>query len=309
MEMNEELISIVVPVYNVSDYLKRCVESLMQQTYTNIEIILVNDGSTDASGEMCDELAASDSRITVVHQENGGLSAARNSGLRVAQGDYLMYVDSDDYIALDSCESFLPYCDGQNDIILADCQKIDGDAVSYIEHTHATPGKVYHSRDFVIEAIKSNEWYAPACFNLYRRQFLIDNHLFFKQGILFEDVQMLPRLYLAANKVVYLKKVFYHYIIRENSIMTSVQLDRNQKHSLQVYKDWFDILETVDDKDYRRYLDGVWVKYYLSNCRSWKIKGWQIESMPFTFALKRALNVKERTKVLLFQFFPSWYIR
>ena len=105
--MELEKISVIVPVYKVEKYLKRCVESIVQQTYQNIEIILVDDGSPDRCPEMCDEYARRDARIKVIHKSNGGLSDARNVGLRIATGEFILYVDSDDYIELDACERLL----------------------------------------------------------------------------------------------------------------------------------------------------------------------------------------------------------
>ena len=102
-----ELISVIVPVYNVESYIAECIESIQNQTYMNLEIILVNDGSTDASGDICDQYAAYDERIKVIHQENGGLSAARNTGIEAANGDYISFVDSDDYIRLTLFEDML----------------------------------------------------------------------------------------------------------------------------------------------------------------------------------------------------------
>ena len=96
--MTKELISIIVPVYNVEKYLKKCVDSIVNQTYKNLEIILVDDGATDSSGEICDELEKLDNRIKVYHKENGGLSDARNYGVARATGSYIGFVDSDDYI-------------------------------------------------------------------------------------------------------------------------------------------------------------------------------------------------------------------
>lgn len=96
--METELISVIVPVYNVERYLCRCVDSILHQTYRNLEVLLVDDGSTDASGAICDEYAAQEERVTAVHQKNGGLSAARNAGLERAQGTYLCFVDSDDFL-------------------------------------------------------------------------------------------------------------------------------------------------------------------------------------------------------------------
>ena len=122
-------ISIIVPVYKVERELDRCVKSLLGQTYQNIEIILVDDGSPDCCPEMCDEFARQDNRVKVVHKKNGGLSDARNAGLKVASGEYILYVDSDDYIDIDSCERFMKARNNENiDIIVGNAimEKKDG---------------------------------------------------------------------------------------------------------------------------------------------------------------------------------------
>ena len=110
-------ITIIVPVYQVEDYLDRCVQSLMKQTYSELEIILVDDGSVDSSPQMCDQYAKIDNRVKVIHKENGGLSSARNSGIDVATGDYIMFVDSDDYIELDTCQRLYELIDEATDIV------------------------------------------------------------------------------------------------------------------------------------------------------------------------------------------------
>lgn len=110
-------ITIIVPVYQVEDYLDRCVQSLMRQTYSELEIILVDDGSVDSSPQMCDQYAKIDNRVKVIHKENGGLSSARNSGIDVATGDYIMFVDSDDYIELDTCQRLYELIDEATDIV------------------------------------------------------------------------------------------------------------------------------------------------------------------------------------------------
>ena len=97
----EDLISVVVPIYNVENYIKKCVDSILSQTYKNLEIILVDDGSPDRCGEICDKWTKKDNRIKVIHKENGGLSDARNSGIEIAKGDYLSFIDSDDYVNKD----------------------------------------------------------------------------------------------------------------------------------------------------------------------------------------------------------------
>lgn len=108
--MENDLISVIVPVYNMENYLERCVHSVLQQTYQKLEVILVDDGSTDASPQMCDAYAAKDERVKVVHKENGGLSDARNAGLAVAAGAYIGYVDSDDWIEHDMYERMYRAC-------------------------------------------------------------------------------------------------------------------------------------------------------------------------------------------------------
>ena len=125
MKSENQLISVVVPIYNVEKELERCVESLLKQTYTNLEIILVDDGSTDRCPQICDEYLNEDGRVLVIHKKNGGLSDARNEGLIKASGKYVMFVDSDDYLGLDACEKL---CEAmQEDIdFVVDCYQGDG---------------------------------------------------------------------------------------------------------------------------------------------------------------------------------------
>ena len=114
----DSLISVIVPIYNVEKYLERCVESIINQTYKNLEIILVDDGSPDNCPQMCDDYAKKDSRIKVVHKKNGGLSDARNAGMKVATGEYVSFIDSDDYISLDFYETLLEtIVDNDSDIV------------------------------------------------------------------------------------------------------------------------------------------------------------------------------------------------
>ncbi|MDE6946071.1 MAG: glycosyltransferase, partial [Anaeroplasmataceae bacterium] len=110
------IISVIVPIYNTEPYLNRCIDSIIKQTYRNLEIILVNDGSTDRSGEICDAYEKADNRVKVIHKRNGGLSSARNSGLEILNGKYIGFVDSDDYIAADMYETLLACMDDDVDI-------------------------------------------------------------------------------------------------------------------------------------------------------------------------------------------------
>lgn len=307
--MNKELISIIVPVYNVEKELDRCVQSLIHQTYERIEIILVDDGSPDSCPELCDEYAKQDCRIKVIHKQNGGLSEARNAGLNMAKGTYILYVDSDDYIQLDACENLVKGFIDDVDFVVGACKEIYKDKISYQKHTNIKPETVYNAKEFVIKSIKNFEWYAPAWLNLYKREFLLKNNLFYKVGYLYEDVEMLPRLYLAASKVSYVDYPFYNYVIRENSIMTSMITPEKVKMSLDIYNEWMRIINDLEDSEYQRWLYGILIKLYMHNARTKKIKGWKIEGMDFGFAMKYALNLREKMKVLYFSITPNLYIR
>lgn len=304
-------ISIIVPVYKVERELDRCVKSLLGQTYQNIEIILVDDGSPDCCPEMCDEFARQDNRVKVVHKKNGGLSDARNAGLKVASGEYVLYVDSDDYIDLDSCERFMKARNNEDvDIVVGNAIMEKKDGNELINHSATPEGITYASKDFVEQAIKANQWYAPAWFNMYKKNFLLDNNLYFEKGIYFEDVQMLPRVFLAANTIRCMNGTFYHYIVRNNSIMTSGKKDAARiRDSISIYEQWFSLFKKINDAELQRYLYGVLIKYYISNCKVRGIKGFVIDGLDFSFSFRNALNFKERFKVLFFGILPGVYCK
>lgn len=305
--MKENKISIVVPIYKVENELERCVKSLINQTYCNIEIILVDDGSPDNCPQLCDYYATQDSRIKVIHKKNGGLSDARNAGLDVATGDYILFVDSDDYIDLGACQNFSNAIEKDVDIIVGEYKEVTTQE-KICGHSNLVEDKIYTAKEYVIKSIQANEWYAPAWLNLYRTDFLKDNNLYYKKGILFEDHQMLPRLFLTAKTVKYLHFPFYYYVIRENSIMTSQKSEKQKEMSLIIYSEWLEEFKMVEDKDYQRFLYGALVRYYLANCRSRKITKWEIPGFDFHFALKYALNTKDKLKCVLFNYLPYQYI-
>ena len=307
--MNKELISIIVPVYNVEKELDRCVQSLIHQTYERIEIILVDDGSPDSCPKLCDEYAKQDCRIKVIHKQNGGLSEARNVGLNMAKGTYVLYVDSDDYIQLDACENLVKGFIDDVDFVVGACKEIYKDNISYQKHTNIKPETVYNAKEFVIKSIKNFEWYAPAWLNLYKREFLLKNNLFYKVGYLYEDIEMLPRLFLAASKVSYIDYPFYNYVIRENSIMTSMNTPQKVKMTLDIYNEWMMTIHDLVDSEYQRWLYGILIKLYMKDARTKKINGWKIKGMDFGFAMKYALNLREKMKVLYFSITPNLYIR
>ena len=303
--MGNGVISIIVPIYKVEDTLDKCVESLMRQTYKDIEIILVDDGSPDRCPKMCDRYARLDNRIKVIHKENGGLSDARNTGLRAASGYYIMYVDSDDYLEIDACKRLLDSMQPDVDFVVGAIRQVRGQKIIYQRHTNMMSGKKYSSKAFVIKSIQKNEWFAPAVLNLYKRIFLLSNQLFFKIGYYYEDMEILLRLYLSAKNIVYVDYPFYNYIVRENSIMTSNITEKKRKMAIAIYSEWMRIILDIQDVEYQKCLFGILSKYYITSARHLAIQGWKVDKLDFNFAWKYALGWRERLNILLFNFFPK----
>lgn len=303
-------VSIIVPVYKVERELDRCVQSLFKQTYNNLEIILVDDGSPDKCPELCENYAEMDKRVKVIHKENGGLSDARNAGLKQATGEYILYVDSDDYIDLDTCERFIKATGNQKiDIIVGNAIMEKPDGKEMMIHSATPSGITYTAKQFIMSAVKAYQWYAPAWLNMYRRDFLLDNQLYFKKGIYFEDVQMLPRVFLQAKKITCIDGTFYHYIIRENSIMTSQKDEKKKNDSIQNLKEWKEQFDLVDDVDLKECLYGMLVKMYIHECRQYGITTKEIEGMDARFILRNSLNYRERLKATMWLCFPRLLIK
>lgn len=304
-------ISIIVPIYKVEDYLDRCVRSLVAQTYRNIEIILVDDGSPDKCPQKCDEWAAKDCRITVIHKENGGLSDARNAGIKRARGDYLMFVDSDDYIELDSCEKFIGIANKtQADIIVGNALQETSQGDVHMNRTNLKEGYLYSNTEYIKLAIRAREWYAPACFSLYKRNMYKEKHLEYKKGLLHEDMEMLPKVFFAAQTVSFLNKEFYHYVNRDDSIMGSSSKEKNGKHLMKIYAEWKQLFDDVEDTELRNLLYGFLVKCYLHSVRELKmVDEIRVDGVNKKFIFKYGLDIKEKIKAVLFNIFPKLYAR
>lgn len=302
------LITVIVPVYNVEDYLDRCVESIVNQTYKNLEIILVDDGSPDRCPEMCDKWKEKDNRIRVIHKANGGLSDARNCAIRIAKGEYYLLVDSDDYIVEDAVERLEKYADDE-DIIIAEATIYEPTQIVHRVHTNLVENYVYSGPEYSIKAIQVGEWFAAACYNMYRTDFIRSNNLYFTVGILHEDIEYIPRLFLAADRVKYFHFEFYRYMVREGSICET----KSAKHFddlMQTYQSWKALNETIQDTSVKRAYDGALSKYYISTCRKYnateKIYPTGINAI---FLINSSLNFKEKLKAVFFVCFRKLYVR
>lgn len=214
---NAPLISVIVPVYGVEDYLDRCVESIAGQTYQNLQIILVDDGSPDRCPAMCDAWAETDNRIRVIHKENGGLSDARNAGLAIADGEYVSFVDSDDWLDLRFLE-ILYRAAAENDCEIAEC--------GYVATAGENPGlsevgdtTVYTAEEAMELHLRDRRFRQVVWNKLYRRDVIT---LPFEKGKYHEDVFWTYRIIAECSRLAHVQAALYCYLQREDSIMGAV---------------------------------------------------------------------------------------
>lgn len=216
-----DLISVIVPVYNVEKYLDRCIKSIINQTYSNLEIILVDDGSTDNSGRKCDEFALCDDRIKVIHKKNGGVSSARNAGLDIAIGDFIGFVDSDDFIELEMYETLIKNIKENNAEI--SCCQIQTSNINEEKSKFYTNNSKLFYRDEIVNNFFFNEFVrgfiVSPCNKIIAIK-AIDN-IRFRSYVLAEDFLFIFEVLMNCNRIHYDSKIGYHYCHRENSAMTS----------------------------------------------------------------------------------------
>lgn len=298
--------SIIVPIYKVEEYIERCVTSLIEQTYPNIEIILVDDGSPDNCPKICDNYAKKDSRIKVIHKVNGGLSDARNAGLKIATGDYIIFVDSDDYVNKNMCEQMLEYAKKNYDVIIGDAI-VEGGKINL---EHICTDKVLSGKEYLLYAHESQKAPMAVWLNIYNRDFLNKNRLRFKYGILHEDEEFTPRVFLKARSVFVTKIPFYHYIIRDNSITTKKDKRKNAKDFYDTCIELEKIYNTCENQKLREYLLDSLVVKYLNIYQVGKLFKYGKEYTHKEFCVKNAFVEKTKVKSRLFYISPViyWYV-
>ena len=210
-----DLISVIIPVYKVEKYLCRCVDSVLEQTYTNMEIILVDDGSPDNCPVMCDEYARQDSRVKVIHQENAGLSGARNAGIDMAQGQWLAFVDSDDYLAADFLERLYQACvDTGSSLSVCRWEYVRGETIP--EHGTGET-RVYTGREMLANFyVPDGAYFVVAWNKLYRKELFED--IRYPLGRIHEDEATTYRIYDKVKKAAYVDRSLYGYFVTPVSI-------------------------------------------------------------------------------------------
>lgn len=254
-----ELVSVIVPVYNVEQYLNKCVDSIINQTYGNIEIILVDDGSADNSGKICDKYSLNDKRVKVIHKSNGGLSDARNRGIDISRGKYLAFIDSDDWIEPDMIEKMYNNAI-ENNADISICQyEIVRSREATIDNN---PGKtiVYEGTDAILAMYKEAVFASHACNKLYKRELFAG--IRYPVGKLYEDQFTTYKLIWNSKRIVYTEKKYYYYYMRNDSIVNK-RFDERDLHVLHATEGVAEFFK-VRFKEVVPYIYYAWINNYIT---------------------------------------------
>lgn len=312
-------ISVIVPVYNVETYLRKCIDSILSQSMADIEILLVDDGSTDSSGRICDEYAQKDNRIRVIHKDNGGLSDARNAGIEAAKGAWIGFVDSDDYIAPDMYETlYRALLQEDADLSICNVTYVDENDAEIPERNTFRPVKdeiLSMEGAFGKLGSKSGYIFVAACFKLYRRQLF--ESLRFQKGKIIEDEYIVHHVFGSCKKIVCVSKPLYYYRQRAHSIMNA---DYNvaRLDGVEAYADRLDFLQQRHLYAYMESAEWLYSYLLLYGCRHLDLKDpknkdrvYELRKdfhkrLPSLLKNKKA-GLREKFWYLLFDFSPSFY--
>lgn len=303
--------SIIIPVYNVEPYLRECLDSVLKQTFSDWEAICVDDGSTDSCAAILNDYTKRDMRFRVITQPNGGLSAARNTGLAAATGEYMIFLDSDDWVEPNTLETLHSEIGHE----ASDTTPIDllcfggwhGDKVERPTPTTYPTGWNYYNHC----ALTHHEFpFVCVVLRCYRRQFLAENRLHFREGILHEDNEFTPRACLAAQTVKVIPDVLYHYRVRPGSIMTTRGL-RSKESLLLIASDLaalFARTEGIDRTTVYRHLTQCYQMAFIDNTRDedrhlLPLVDWQ------AYRTVSRTRPRHRLNYLLLRLSPSLYRR
>ncbi len=319
-------ISIVVPVYNVEVYLDRCIKSILSQTHPDLEIILVNDGSTDSSGEICEYYSKIDKRIIVIHKENGGQSSARNTGIDIARGDYIGFVDSDDYVHQTMYKILFDLAiNNDSDIVMCDYYELD-EIEAEKQKMNDKNLQVDLVKNTTIEHLSNLQalnllndtnrgTYAIACNKLFKRHLF--NNLRFIEGRIYEDVFLAHRILYRCRKLTYIDLRLYYYIQRQGSTVNSPFTTR-KFDKLYAMKDRADFFRKIkeyelNEKAIKHYIDVFFWNYFKAKQeltgveRDLRFLKRTIDKSVFLIITNKLISWKHKVMILLFVFSPSFY--
>ena len=287
------MISVIIPVFNVETYVKECIESVIQQTYVDLEVIIIDDGSTDNSGKICDQYAEFDRRIKVIHQKNQGLSAARNQGLDIAKGDYIVFVDSDDYIEKDMIERLYKALVVNNaDLVICNIKKFYGETQVLNEIKSPLKDEIVLPYEAIEKLFQSESWYYVVSWNkIYSKE--LWNQIRFPIGYIHEDEAVIHRIFKRCTKIVILEDQLYYYRQHDNSIM-----HRNTMQKTDIYYALADRLKflerTVSKASLRKLTYRFWYHFPHDFFLCYENKKYKVYKNRMKKALRKAFPVMRR---------------
>lgn len=254
------LISVIMPVYNVEDFLRQSIDSVLNQTYRNFELYLVDDGSKDSSGKICDEYALKDDRIVVIHKENGGLSSARNAALEKFSGEYVCFIDSDDYFETTFLEKMIDAAEAGNHDFICCCYDEVSEKGEFLRACGETVTKDTVYSGNVVDGYLSAEYYFPYAWGkLYKRELFSDVR--YVEGMNFEDNDALVRILKKSNSVMVIPDILIHYRKRDKSI-TSERKRKLDVKSFDIFKSYSICATELKGTRWER-------EYYIKSCGAW----------------------------------------
>ena len=245
---NQPLVSVIIPVYNVEAYLCECIDSVINQTYKNFEIILVDDGSTDSSGKICDDYAEKDERVRIIHKENSGPSKTRNVGLECAKGKYIYFLDSDDYIELNALELLVNTAESDGaDLVFFDAHSFSDDGAQ-IKQGYVVKG-TYESKpgyEILTDLHKNKDYHCSVVLLFISRNLLNNNNIrFLESAYCSEDMLFTYKVFCSSLKASQCKNTLYHRRYRSGSIVTSGKSKRHFRSCRDVYEEIRDFSERI----------------------------------------------------------------
>lgn len=305
------LLSIVVPVYDVEQYLPRCIDSILKQSFTDFELILVNDGSPDNCPIICDEYADKDDRIKVIHKENGGLSDARNTGINKARGKYISFIDSDDFIVENTYEVLISQAEINSlDIITGNALNYYSEENIRLKTRKRSFESVLNGRSFLKKSYDEGAMVHCVVSSIYSSALIKDNNLFFKKGILHEDNLWTPQVFLKAERVMYYDIDFYMHFQREGSITKRKDKTKNGIDLINICYELEEIYKTIQEEDIRDILNDVLVSTYLRAVCIGNLTRKEYKCIVNrSFVVGKSYRIKNKIKAAIFFASPMLYVK
>lgn len=302
-------LTIIVPVYNVEKYLNKCLDSLVLQSEDKCEIILIDDGSTDLSSQICEEYERKYNNVVCYHKSNGGLSDARNYGIDKASGEYIWFIDSDDFLCdngVNEILNLIEYCN--SDVLVCKSKVIDEKNKVYDECIYSIVEKEYGVDEY-FELLAKNPKGVIFCaqYHICKTKLIKENSIYFLKGIIHEDELWTPQILMSAKKIYYSDLNIYYHFMRNDSIMHATKIEQSGRCYLIVANTLFEIFEKNKDKNLK-YLNDRCVNMYLQAV--WKSPQYVKNTFKYRLnLLKKSLYIKTRIKSLLYLLFPNLYLK